>query len=456
MRLRIGDISANYLLATTNITVIIWYLWTGDFPGTVTTNVFYVVVGGITVLGIVELLNPYFRQSFSGIHLVIFSLLLTFAFFEIGGRVFYDLLPRQVTNYYDPDLENDPGGSVVEYLEESPFGKFKPNRIVTIPGDRGKDFVYQWKTDAQGFKNKTGLSQKDTLDLVAVGDSLTEGMGVSISDTWVSLLTDKGMTAYNLGVQGYAPMQMAGAFKRYGMNYRPKHVVIGYYAGKFVREGMFLGEESTSGKERGFTGGLENIRALEAMRGHEIRRKYRYFFSAIYALARSYIRGGSGAFCYESKRIDPPFDRYYVEIHSQDGVGQQKRVEEIERKGPEWVSTLQSFNQVKEMADVVGAKTTLVYFPSRGLIYYEAAMGEAIKGRTLEEVEIDEFEEFAAENKIHFVDLTPVLKKYVDELVDAEFNDISLLPYFMIDGHLSKIGNQLVANHLYNELVAYH
>ena len=51
--------------------------------------------------------------------------------------------------------------------------------------------------------------------LVALGDSFTEGMGVETANTWTSLLSEKGITTYNFGVQGYSPSQILGIYKMY-------------------------------------------------------------------------------------------------------------------------------------------------------------------------------------------------------------------------------------------------
>jgi hypothetical protein len=451
-------VNINYVLGLLNAGVISWYIWTGDFPGSQATSILFIFLAIIIFLCLIEAIKPIFGLFFNGIHIAVFSVLCTFFILEGLGRLFYDQIPSQLANYYDPkrvlssSMAKD--SSVIEYLDKSPYGKFLPNKKIIQAGTRGDDFVYEWISDGQGFKNHSKLFEQDNIDIVAVGDSFTESMGVKIEDSWVSNLTEKGLVSYNLGVQGYSTIQMAGVFEHYGMKYKPKHVLIGYTASKFDRNKIFIDHLSDE-KEPRFTGGLEIFRAAEAYEGNEIRRTYRYLISATYALARAYyiinIRGQS----LESDitQIIPPYDRYRAEIIRKGGEFEQALIRQIEQNDLAWESSLQNFIEIKEMADSFGAKTTLLYFPTRGMVYYEAGTGEPIKMETIESKEIEKFTLFCKINGINFIDLTPVLKEYLDNLPFAKdsYAELSSLPYFSFDGHLNKVGNQIISEYLYRE-----
>jgi len=88
-------------------------------------------------------------------------------------------------------------------------------------------------TDAQGFRNKTEL---DHYDVIALGDSFTEGSGVSDEHPWpVRLAEITGLSVYNLGMSGYDPLHYLASLKRYGKNFKPTYVVCMIYEGNDFR-----------------------------------------------------------------------------------------------------------------------------------------------------------------------------------------------------------------------------
>lgn len=99
--------------------------------------------------------------------------------------------------------------SSVEFLDRLPYVKFKPNVYVLSQGYRGDDFTYEWFTDDFGFKNKNLDLIETNFDFIALGESFTEGMGVTIDNTWTSIIKKKSnLKIYNAGVQGYSPSQI--------------------------------------------------------------------------------------------------------------------------------------------------------------------------------------------------------------------------------------------------------
>ena len=102
-------------------------------------------------------------------------------FFLVLETVFYfnqSIFPNNLKIWIDKKGNNI---QVIEYLEDSPYIKFKPNTDIKIRFYRGNvnQFQYSWRTDSKGFKNNDTLANLKTVDVVAIGDSFTEGMGVS-------------------------------------------------------------------------------------------------------------------------------------------------------------------------------------------------------------------------------------------------------------------------------------
>src|SRR5262249_32733273 len=64
-----------------------------------------------------------------------------------------------------------------------------------------------------------------------VGDSFVEAQGIAVDKTWTARLTRMGFSTYNLGVQGYAPQQITGTLKEFGLKIPSQYVLWGYTPG---------------------------------------------------------------------------------------------------------------------------------------------------------------------------------------------------------------------------------
>ena len=186
-------------------------------------------------------------KSLYNFQISLFSIICLFFLLETAYIINPSYFPLQLTNHISSKDVSEIRKNKVEYLNESPYVKFKANTIVTSQGWRGSrdQFVYEWKTDKNGFKNLDKISNLRRVDIVALGNSFTEGMGVAIEKVWPSLLMEKGYSAYNLGVQGYAPIQLLGSLKKYGIQLKPNYIIIGYTAYTYGREQIFFDEKKS-------------------------------------------------------------------------------------------------------------------------------------------------------------------------------------------------------------------
>lgn len=82
--------------------------------------------------------------------------------------------------------------------------------------------------DANGFRNAHVLSQAD---IVAIGDSHTQGFNASSQESWPQLLGQQvSQTVYNMGVGGYGPLQY-DLLVTEALKLKPKQIIIGLYLG---------------------------------------------------------------------------------------------------------------------------------------------------------------------------------------------------------------------------------
>ncbi len=386
-------------------------------------------------------------QHLQNIQITIFSVIALFLFFEFLSGLSPGLFPLQIRSYLANEDITEVRSEMVEYLDESPFVKFQSNANIISQGYRGslQQFVYEWKTDKLGFKNLPSVADLKQVDVVALGDSFTEGMGVAIEKTWPSILTANGYSTYNLAVQGYAPTQLEGSLRKYGLQFRPKYIIIGYCASTYNREKVFLNTDQAIQKRR-FTGGIESIARAE-IKG-EIRYQAKYVISALYLLARqatfNLIHNTRGAFSdlKIKKDLFNPYAKEILDVGSRTSM-----MEEIESGSREWNSTLSAFDNIIIMANSINAKVILLYLPHRGETYYEAATGKALPDRYLEKIESNLLEQYTDKHSIIYLDLSEKFRNYVNSIiVDSE--SASELPYLEIDGHMSERGLALVVNEI--------
>jgi hypothetical protein len=360
-------------------------------------------------------------------------------------RFFPSILPLQIRTYLQTEDTVNIRKTVLEYLKESPYVKFKPNTIVRSQGYRGtkEQFVYEWKTDKTGFKNLDKVANAKNIEVVALGDSFTEGMGVATQDAWPSLLTESGYITYNLGVQGYAPTQMEGSFQQYGLKLKPKYVIIGYCSTTYDREASFFDINNVIGNKT-FTGGISSIAE------REIRNQTKQVTTAIYLLLRqqlvNQIQTKNWAHIqYRSKTSLS--NKYNAEICRVD----LKKIDiSSVESSKEWQKTLEAFSNIKKMAEGIGAKTILLYLPSRGYMYYEKVNGKKLHENNNEKLESQLLKKFTEKAGIMYIDPSERILQYVNSIKNNE--EVTLYPYLEIDGHLSPVGHKLIAEEISNFL----
>ena len=376
----------------------------------------------------------------------LFSIICLFFLLEIVYKINPSFLPQQLTNYLSSEDIREIRKTKVEYLNESPYVRFKPNTIITSQGWRGSQdqFVYDWKTDKNGFKNLDKISNLSKVDIVALGNSFTEGMGVAIEKVWPSLLKSKGYSAYNLGVQGYAPIQLLGSLKKYGIQLKPNYIIIGYTAYSYSREQTFFDEKKAI-EEKRFTGGIQSVVDAELANNiEEIKIQARYIFSALWLITKR-IRYNTKNFIYSLSYLDITLSDQKFNLYKNEVLSIKKNVtnELILSNSNNWKSTIKAFKKIIDISDSIDAKIILLTFPPRSVVYFERATGEKLPKIYSEKIELKLLQEFTDENKILFINPKNRLINYVNNL-ENNF-DVKSLPYLEIDGHLSNVGHELIA-----------
>jgi hypothetical protein len=439
--------------------------------------------GGFSLLSIAGLTKAgrIFRAA-SELQLTVFSVVLACAFLQ----VLFGMAPGVFPSIVRSEIEGAPMAAertrVVDYLPHSPYAKPKPDVVIRIPGYYGPPdtFVYEWRTDRRGYKNAPELAARDQMPIVAVGESFTEGMGVHTDETWTSRLTRLGYVTYNLAVQGYAPIQMAGTFQHFGVALKPKWVIIGNLAEDYVRDRYFDNKDIDTTAPGALPSAIQRLvdedRALERRirldipepPANEIRKQYRFVIVALLRHAQrvwdnelehipAYLKGGipdpdNDARFIPKSRLVPnewikigPMVRYKGEF---EWALNPKRLTSASQfsSQPNWISALKQYKDIADRARAIGANILIVHFRNRGGLYLKHATGVDVPGGYCDDVEGEELERFARENGIGFIDTKNIFLEAIGRI--SETTPFNRYPYLPIDGHPSAYGHQLIAEEI--------
>jgi len=94
------------------------------------------------------------------------------------------------------------------------------------------EYEYDYRTDQQGFRNRTSLTRAD---VVVLGDSIVWAPFVSADEMMTSVLQAlRGGTVVNLAQRGYGPQQELAVLRRFGLPFEPKVCVWTFFEGNDI------------------------------------------------------------------------------------------------------------------------------------------------------------------------------------------------------------------------------
>lgn len=444
--------------------IAIYYIITSENISPDLQNKLLGIFSVITLSGLLSfwrksILFDFFRNlQISIFFIVTFIFLLQFIY--IINPFIY---PRSITNFIESKTTREDKVKVVEYLNQSPFAKPKANVTIHVPGEYGSEyeFEYEWTTDKRGYKNIPEIGQKDQFDVIALGDSFTEGMGVKTENTWVSKLNKSGINAYSLGVQGYSVSQMNGTYKIYGSTLNPKLVIIGYLIGIYDREAFFLKDDKEITESKRLPSAIGRLVQNDLGNIREQRKQYTFVVSAIIAFLQKNIDRIAELKAYGQDpqySKDPRFMPESLMIADRDiSLGNMQRykmemedsykaiiAEEKLATSEEWIQTLSNMKEIANNAKNNSSQVLLLLFHNRGPMYLNRATGKTLNEKHQEIIETELLKKFTQENSILFLDTGPTLQKYIEQITDK--TPVSEYPYLKYDGHLSNKGNDIIAN----------
>ncbi len=192
---------------------------------------------------------------------LILSLVGAFAALEVGLRTFYRLIPLDVCAS-DPLIGNY--DCQPYYVYDKPIRiayRYKPgyhfegwwdpanptqanSENSAAPIERNDAFWYVFETDEMGFPNREH-KWREQYDIIVTGDSFVTR---SAPKTWIELLQEQtGQSLLTLGASSWSTLNEVEAVKLYGLDKKPKWVVVMFFEGNDLFNAAQYVERRASG-----------------------------------------------------------------------------------------------------------------------------------------------------------------------------------------------------------------
>ncbi len=274
----------------------------------------------------------------------------------------------------------------------------------------GKDFDAQHSVDTYGFRNRWPWPEQ--AEIVAVGDSLTFGLGVQNDQAWPAIVQrDLGKPLISLGLVGAGPQQYLRLYETFGAKLRPKLVLVGIYAqNDFWDAGMFDQWQRTGVGDnymvwRNFGRPLRYTFSLR----HPIETAEGVFRAHVYPVLRSSylynlvraMRGGDAQAVGPAKAMDFPDGgrmQFFVDDFLIKTVG-------ARRDAPEFRLVLDALQRLHGLATKQGARVLMVLLPSKEEVYLPLT-GESLPDPALA------LRQAFDEAGISYLDLVPTFREH--------------------------------------------
>jgi len=142
-----------------------------------------------------------------------------------------------------------------QYSNDEPIFVFGGiSDVTTVHCNEGGEYLV-YKSDRYGFHNPAEIWAQPDIDILALGDSFTQGACVPSDKNFVGQIRNAYPNTLSLGASGNGPLSTLATLKEYGAAKQPKTVIWFYFEGNDM--GDLMGERSngvlTSYLDREFT-----------------------------------------------------------------------------------------------------------------------------------------------------------------------------------------------------------
>ena len=109
-----------------------------------------------------------------------------------------------------------------EYKDLLPLGNI-PNVLTVYCNELGQ--YMKFVTDRHGFNNPNALWNEESVDIVTLGDSFTQGACMPENNGFVNMIRNEYSSIINLGIGGNNPQANLAAMIEYALPKRPKYIL---------------------------------------------------------------------------------------------------------------------------------------------------------------------------------------------------------------------------------------
>lgn len=291
------------------------------------------------------------------------------------------------------------------------------------------------KMDAKGFCNPAEKAGRPNTDIVVLGDSFVACTGIEATDASAHYLEELSkLSTYNMGVGGIGPYEYIELLRKYGLDFKPRLVILNLYEGNDLRDAVRYEAFLKSGRNR-----RDSEEAFERTLSHS------YAISFVYA-AREWLLRDQIKWLFDKDRDI----NYRYTARSQGAVvplnvtnrdrGEVRDAKHLMNGDISlelWAPPLAAF---KELAASKGFIGIVSYTPSMHTAYAHTAVFEDEKTaeavRTMSTMQRDWLAKKTSELGLIYVDLTPAFQKAADE---------GALTHFPANVHLTPYGHRVSA-----------
>lgn len=312
--------------------------------------------------------------------------------------------------------------------------------------------------DARGFRNPKALENSH---FVLVGDSFTEGSGVSDEQVWGRLLEKKtNKPLCNFGMSGSDPLNYLITLQKFGIHLQPRVVICTIYEGNDFRRTQIFTEVKES---------ISMSKKIEKFfKGSPIRDYIKKFFIRYGEGVNTKSGFGNHSAISWLPLEYPPQSKVFHSFPVKRVMEHYVSLEKLEKTGA-WENIQSAILKMLALCQENKARFIIVFAPTKPHVLLPVAKEEISakdfhdfcmlhKRKMRKKLSDEEFfskilacmeykeklvENFCNKNKIEFVSLTKALQNATNEGKQV---------YFTYDQHWTPLGNEIAAQQIYQYL----
>ena len=145
------------------------------------------------------------------------------------------------------------------------------------------------------------------------------------------------------------------------------------------------------------------------------------------------------------------FRPYIERVHVESAIATTKLI--FNENSPEIKLTEKAIVDAKRLADEMGAKTIVLFFPYQPLIYYKEIFGSEPPESFFDVAVIKHMKEFCKNIGVGYIDMYLPLLDQVNNVIAMGNINLAKLPYFQKDPHMNEVGQKIIAKEVLNYFI---